>query len=108
MIQTLERYFSQLNAAEKQKGYNLVLGNTLADLTSLKAQVTQVHEDIQVTEAARISSAGLLSPGEGIGNPLASVGDNLVNTTASLAPTITATVGTVGAAVVGTGLIDKK
>ena len=51
-IQTLESHFAVVTAPEKAKEYNHVLANTLADLTSLKSQVTDTAEDKKAAEIA--------------------------------------------------------
>jgi hypothetical protein len=51
-IQTLEAHFAVVTAPEKAKEYNHVLANTLADLTSLKSQVTDTAEDKKAAEVA--------------------------------------------------------
>lgn len=54
-IQTLEAHFAAATAPEKAKEYNHVLANTLADLTSLKSQVTDTAEDKKSAEVAAIA-----------------------------------------------------
>ena len=54
-IQTLESHFALATAPEKAKEYNHVLANTLADLTSLKSQVTDTAEDKKSAEVTAIA-----------------------------------------------------
>lgn len=44
-----------MTAPEKAKEYNHVLANTLADLTSLKSQVTDTAEDKKAAEIAAVA-----------------------------------------------------
>ena len=53
-IQTLTTY---LDKADKAKEHNTVLSQTLADLTSLKAQMTENTEDQRVAEVAKVAVA---------------------------------------------------
>lgn len=53
-IQTLTTY---LDKADKAKEHNTVLLKTLADLTSLKAQMTENTEDQRVAEVAKVAVA---------------------------------------------------
>ena len=54
-IQTLEAHFALATAPEKAKEYNHVLANTLADLTSLRSQVTDTAEDKKAAEVAAVA-----------------------------------------------------
>ncbi len=54
-IETLEAHFALATAPEKAKEYNHVLANTLADLTSLRSQVTETAEDKKAAEVAAIA-----------------------------------------------------
>ncbi len=108
ILKTLENYSSQLSQAEKEKWYNRVLAGTLADLTTLKSQVIQVVEDKNTDEAVHRVTDEPPPRIEWANNPLASAWDDLANTVRSAAPAIQDTVAKLGAAAVGTGLIDKK
>lgn len=54
-IQTLEAHFALATAPEKAKEYNHVLASTLADLTSLRSQVTETAEDKKAAEVAAVA-----------------------------------------------------
>jgi hypothetical protein len=105
VIKTLEDYFVKLGAAEKWKEYNRVLASTLADLTSLKAQVTQVAEDKKAAEVAQTQVAALPETSSDVTSGLA---DELSKTVEWAAPAVTTAVAGIGTAIVGTGLISEK
>jgi len=55
-INTLKDYLAK---ADKQKSYNTVLSHTLADLTGLKAQITEKPEDKKAAELAQAAVPAL-------------------------------------------------
>ena len=55
-INTLKDYLAK---ADKQKSYNAVLSHTLADLTGLKAQITEKPEDKKAAELAQAAVPAL-------------------------------------------------
>lgn len=72
-IADLESYFSTLNAQDKQKEYNKVVASTIADLSSLKAQVSGTFDDARKAEQARATANTPIPTHQGNTNPLASL-----------------------------------
>lgn len=101
-IDQLNEYFRKLNAPEKAKDYNRVLAGTLADLTSLKAQVSNSVEDKKAAEVAQRNATEVFP------RVAASASEDPTDSLKSAVPAVTEMVAGVGAAVVGTGLVTEK
>ncbi len=83
----MERYLQALNAPEKAKEYNRVLAITIADLQSLRVQLTQTSEDTKIAEVARANVPAAPKEDPATTNPLA--------TLEASAPVIASTVGAI-------------